>query len=102
MKKILSVMLLVVTIVFVGSQDNKAEAWHYRVVGISTYLSIRAEPNANSREIARVPNRTILEPFFVYSSLKGYSYNPFSNGFAAVVYRGMKCWASERYLEQID
>ena len=102
MKKILSVMLLAAMIIFVGGQDKKAEAWRYQVVGISTYLSIRAEPDAYSREIARVPNGTILEPVFT-SGINGRNpKNPFTNGFAMVYYRGMRCWAADRYLEQID
>ena len=31
-----------------------------RVVGISTYLSVREQPSANSREIMRIPNGTKL------------------------------------------
>ena len=35
---------------------------HYgRVVGIKTYLSLRAEPSVNSREIMRIPNGARLE-----------------------------------------
>ena len=99
MKKILSVMLMILAITFAIGQDNKAEAWRYQVVGISTYLSIRAEPNVYSREIARVPNGTILEPVFTGGRNPR---NPFTNGFAMVYYRGMECWAADRYLEQID
>lgn len=102
MKKFFAAMLLAVTIIFVGAQDNKAEAWRYQVVGISTYLSIREEPNANSREIARVPNGTILEPALYYSSISRQWKASYTNGFAGVVYRGMNCWAADRYLEQVD
>lgn len=102
MKKIFSVMLLAAVLICIVGQTNKAEAWRYQVVGISTYLCLREKPDSYSREIARVSNGTILEPVFVYSSFKGYSYNPTSNGFASVTYRGMQCWASVRYIEQID
>ena len=102
LKKFFGVMILATVLIFVGGQNNKAEAWRYQVVGISTYLSIRAEPDVYSREIARVPNGTILEPVFTYSSLKGYSVNLFTNGFANVYYRGMQCWAAQRYLQEID
>ena len=76
-----------------------AEAWRYQVVGIRTYLSIRESADVNSREIARVPNGTILEPVFTGGRNPK---NPFTNGFAMVYYRGMKCWAADRYLQQID
>ena len=99
LKKFFGVMILATVLIFVGGQNNKAEAWRYQVVGISTYLSIRAAPDVYSREIARVQNGTILEPVFTGGRNPR---NPFTNGFAMVYYRGMQCWAADRYLQQID
>ena len=102
LKKVLSVMLFATILIFVSGQNNQAEAWRYQVVGIRTYLSIREEPNIYSRELARVPNGTLLEPWLYYSSFRGYSVAHFTNGFSGVIYRGMTGWAADRYLEQVD
>ena len=74
MKKIFSVMLLAVALIFISGQNNQAEAnfdlnrdfnskfvpvsyiYAGRVVGISTYLSLRESPSEYSREIMRIPN----------------------------------------------
>ena len=89
MKKLLSVMLLAVAIIFVGAQNNSAEArgQALKVVGIRTYLSIREYPTTYSRELARIPNGTIL--------LDTYGRE---NGFASVNYNGIYGWASLTYL----
>ena len=91
MKKLLSVMLLAVVIFFAGGQNNFAEAARdfsgWQVVGIRTYLSIREYPTINSRELARIPNGTIL------SDEGGRA-----NGFASVSYNGIYGWASLTYL----
>ena len=76
MKKFFPVMLLAVALIFISGQTNQAEAnfdlnrdfnskfvplgysriYSGRVVGISTYLSLREEPSEYSREIMRIPN----------------------------------------------
>ena len=89
LKKIFATMLLAVTLFLVSGQDNTAEA-RYQVVGIRTYLSIRESPNVYSRELARIPNGTILYEW-------GYS----SNGFAGVEYQGIYGYASLNYLRWI-
>ena len=76
MKKFLSAILFALTIVTVapaqahsdvGLNQNFNErlapmSYIYggRVVGISTYLSVRERPNVNSREVLRIPNGTEL------------------------------------------
>ena len=92
-KKFLSVMLLAVAITFVTAQENTAEA-RYQVVGIRTYLSIREYPSVNSRELARIPNGTILD---TYDSQRGWDV-----GFVPVIYRGIWGYAAERYLMWIN
>ena len=90
MKKLLSVMLLAIAIIFVGGQNNFAEARNdgfWMVTGIRTYLSIREYPTVNSRELARVPNGTWLGEA-----------GGISNGFAYVYYDGIYGWASLTYL----
>ena len=76
LKKIFTVMLLAGTI-FAGlpvqaqsdfdlNKDFNAKIqpvtyiYSGRVVGISTYLSVREQPSVNSREIMRIPNGTEL------------------------------------------
>ena len=95
LKKVFATMLFAVALVFIGAQDNTAEAG-YRVVGISTYLSIRAEPSVYSRELARVPNGTIL------IQVVGRDENaPIErNGFWLVQYNGIEGWAHSRYLKR--
>ena len=74
MQKIFSVMLLAVALIFISGQNNQAEAnfdlnrdfnskfvpvsyiYAGRVVGISTYLSLRESPSEYSGEIMRIPN----------------------------------------------
>ena len=90
MKKLLSVVLIAVALIFVGAQNNSAEARGdncWQVVGIRTYLSIREYPTVNSRELARVPNGTWLGEA-----------GGISNGFAYVYYDGIYGWASLTYL----
>ena len=76
MKKFLSAILFALTIVTVapaqahsdvGLNQNFNErlapmSYIYggRVVGISTYLSVRERPNVNSAEVLRIPNGTKL------------------------------------------
>ena len=92
MKKLLSVMLIAVALIFVGGQNNSAEARGYwQVVGIRTYLSIREYPTVNSRELARIPNGTIL------SDEGGRA-----NGFASVSYNGIYGWSSLTYLRHFS
>lgn len=95
MKKILSVMLLAVTLILVSGQDNQAEA-NWQVVGISTYLSIREDPSIYFRELTRVPNGTILG-----SDRDDAAFYP-RNGFVHVNY-GYNSWgwAAERYLKWV-
>ena len=97
-KKFFATMLLAVTLVFIGAQDNTAEA-RFQVVGIRTYLSIREEPTIYSRELARVPNGTILNH---YIGGRDSSRPIGSNGFWMVGYRGIQGWASSQYLVLID
>lgn len=93
LKNFFATVVLALTLVFVGAQDNTAEAG-YRVVGIRTYLSIREEPSIYSRELARVSNGTIL------IQVVGRDENaPIErNGFWMVEYNGIQGWASSRYL----
>ena len=76
LKKIFAVMLLAGTIFatapvqaqsdFNLNKDFNAKLqpvtyiYSGRVVGISTYLSVREQPSVNSREIMRIPNGTEL------------------------------------------
>ena len=76
LKKIFAVMLLAGTIFaslpvqaqsdFDLNKDFNAKIqpvtyiYSGRVVGISTYLSVREQPSVNSREIMRIPNGTEL------------------------------------------
>jgi len=88
-KKIFAAGLLAITLIFVGGQNNSAEARDpvWEVVGIRTYLSIREYPTVNSRELARVPNGTFLG-----------AAGDITNGFAYVYYEGIYGWASITYL----
>ena len=77
MKKFFSAMILAVAIIFVSSPvqaENNFDLnknfktqlqpvtyiYEGRVVGISTYLSVRERPSVNSREIMRIPNGSRL------------------------------------------
>ena len=77
MKKLLSVMLIAIAIIFANSpvqaqsdfdlnKNFKSQLqpvsyiYNGRVVGISTYLSVREQPSVNSREIMRIPNGSQL------------------------------------------
>ena len=77
MKKFFSAMILAVAIIFVSSSvqaENNFDLnknfktqlqpvsyiYEGRVVGISTYLSVRERPSVNSREIMRIPNGSRL------------------------------------------
>ena len=92
-KKFFATMLLAVTFALTGIQTNTAEA-AIQVVGIRTYLSIREYPSVNSRELARIPNGTILD---TYDSQRGWDV-----GFVPVIYRGIWGYAAERYLMWIN
>ena len=89
-------VVLAVTLVFIGAQDNTAEA-RFQVVGIRTYLSIREEPTIYSRELARVPNGTMLG-----ADRDDAAFYP-RNGFVHVNY-GYNSWgwAAERYLRWVN
>ena len=98
MRKVISAMLLAVALVFVGGQTNQVEAFSYpaHVVGIRTFLSLRAEPSIYSRELTRIPNGAYLDVLATDSEhLPGVV---ISNGFYEVVYRGMTGWAHSDYL----
>ena len=77
LKKFLSMMLLLAGVIFATvpvqaqsdfdlNKDFNAQLqpvtniYSGRVVGISTYLSVRERPSVNSREIMRIPNGTEL------------------------------------------
>jgi len=85
LKKFFATMLLAVTLILVSGQDSQAgtktnfvapntlnntfvnltagrggEGYEGVVVNIRTYLSIREQPSKYAREIARIPNGTIL------------------------------------------
>ena len=77
LKKIFSAGILIAVLIFVSSpvqaennfdlnKNFKSQLqpvtyiYEGRVVGISTYLSVRERPSVNSREIMRIPNGTEL------------------------------------------
>jgi len=90
LKKIFATMLLAVTLVLLGGQSNQAEA-RYIVTGIRTYLSIRSAPSVYSRELARIPNGTIL-----------YDEGDYRNGFSYISYNGLYGWVSDTYIRWIN
>lgn len=89
MKKFFAVAFLLATMFFIGVQNNVVEA-RWQVVGIRTYLSIRESPSVYSRELARIPNGTIL-----------YDRGREANGFAAIEYQGIYGWVSFNYIRWI-
>ena len=93
LKKFFATILLAVTLVFVGAQNNTAEA-AIQVVGIRTYLSIRESPSVYSRELARVPNGTIFYEIFDDQRAA-------AAGFFAIRYNGIYGYVSSRYVRYI-
>ena len=98
MRKVIAAMLLAFSLVFIGGQANQAEAFSYpaHVVGIRTFLSLRAEPSVYSRELTRIPNGAYLDVLAVDGE-----HLPsivISNGFYEVAYRGMTGWAHSDYI----
>ena len=92
-KKFFATMLLAVTLILVGGQNNQIEA-AMQVVGIRTYLSIRAQPSVYSRELGRVPNGTIF-----YEILD--NQRAAAAGFLEIRWHGMEAYVASRYLRYI-
>ena len=100
MKKILSVMLLTVAIIFVGSQAEAASrderdfigaAYEAKVVNCNEWISLRYSPSVSSERIATIPLGAIVT---VYD---GAAWG--IDGFYPVEYRGMKGYCLKEYLQ---
>ena len=101
MKKVFSVMLLAVAIIFVGNNfasaaddyrderefDSKAD--YYIIVNCNEWVSLRYAPNVNSERLAKIPRGT---------KVLATDMNP-RNGFIAVQYNGLKGYVLAEYLK---
>ena len=100
MKKIFSVVLLVVTIIFVGNSANAASrderdfigaAYEAKIVNCNEWISLRYSPSTSSKRIATIPLGEIVT---VYDGdVAGI------DGFYPVEYQGMRGYCLKEYLE---
>jgi len=91
LKKIFATFLLAVTLVVVGGQFNRTEAYWGLVVNCREWISLRSYRSTEAPRITRIP---LGEWVWIYSG-------SYSNGFLEAEYNGMHGYVLDAYIKYI-
>ena len=91
LKKFLAVFLLAVSMMLVGVNDSKAEAYWAVVVNCREWISLRQYPSTEAPRLATIP---LGEWVWIN---RGY----YNNGFLSAEYGGMRGYVLEAYTRYV-
>lgn len=90
-KKFLAVFLLTISLMVVGANDNKAEAYWGMVVNCREWISLRQYPSTEAPRLAAIP---LGEWVWIN---RGY----YHDGFLSAEYNGMRGYVLDAYIKYI-
>ncbi len=91
LKKVVATMLLAFTLVVVGAQFNRAEAYWGLVVNCREWISLRSYPSTSAPRITTIP---LGEWVWIN---RGY----YQDGFLSATYNGMNGYVLDAYIKYI-
>ena len=90
-KKILATALLAFTLLLVGGQVNRAEAYWGVVVNCREWISLRSYRSTEAPQLARIP---LGDWVWIYRGT-------YSNGFLEAEYEGMHGYVLDAYIKYV-
>ena len=91
LKKFFAVLLLTATLLIVGGQSNRAEAYWAVVVNCREWISLRSYPSTEAPRLAEIP---LGEWIWIY---RGYP----NNGFYSAEYNGIQGYVLAAYTKYV-
>lgn len=90
-KKVLATIMLAATILLVGAQENKAEAYWGLVVNCNEWITLRSYRSTEADTLDRIPKG---EWVWIYE-------NSYANGFVKARYEGQVGYVLKAYIQYI-